>query len=682
MRRCPQATEADRDGVFIHLQKASLDHVRGSEDIDADGFPSLQQQPSALVDPSNYIDFSNSPDLLLLASQQQSALDTLAEVSRHHLDYSELHRTSFSADQGFNDNDRGQALAEQALAAQLQQATNESQSAPVAADNVPDPVIDGESLQPGINVLDAGTSLSGLRSDQGHPQHPNVAITARSAIDPELHSKTPGLQETVSSTKDDRDEMASTIVATPKSGLASDHQWTDHPMPGLASLVKPTRGRVRGRFSDTRRKEVSDLRKCGACIRCRMLKKSCSEGTPCNSCSHLESARIWKAKCLRTRLADECTLWCAKLFHAKAAVVVAATGESGLPHEIVSGPVDFRIATSEDLVLRFHARALRLHRITDHPVHGFDTTNSYLWVLMGEENIPEKLGPHLMGLADSLAESEKDALIKGTLKRAIRHAHEESAASPVSNTPQKTRSCYSLSENLVRASIELWTATSLLCGRHDLVPAAPPTSSDASALASENAVEAARLQLLAAIESLSATLAKNVVNALERRLMQRQQASRLATLLSTILLLHAMARMSALYERFEAQDSSTTTNGFRQWPLDVPPSKLCAQAEQLADILVNLLQMRALPPEVKTSAERTLVVVTSFVQMGRKVFDDSMLPPENQSSLLSDWLDPLQIDVRLLVAAKNGTDYEGMDKAELEELRHIAKLLLPMEPKL
>jgi hypothetical protein len=36
---------------------------------------------------------------------------------------------------------------------------------------------------------------------------------------------------------------------------------------------KPAKPKVRGRFSATRRREVQEVRKRGACIRCRMLKK-------------------------------------------------------------------------------------------------------------------------------------------------------------------------------------------------------------------------------------------------------------------------------------------------------------------------------------------------------------------------------------------------------------------------
>ena len=40
----------------------------------------------------------------------------------------------------------------------------------------------------------------------------------------------------------------------------------------------------RARFDPTRRKEVQEVRKIGACIRCRILRKNCGKGNPCDTC--------------------------------------------------------------------------------------------------------------------------------------------------------------------------------------------------------------------------------------------------------------------------------------------------------------------------------------------------------------------------------------------------------------
>ena len=67
--------------------------------------------------------------------------------------------------------------------------------------------------------------------------------------------------------------------------------------------------KVRGKFSDVRRQEVQNVRKQGACIRCRMLRKTCSGESPCKTCASVTSARIWKLECLRTNIYKELDIY-------------------------------------------------------------------------------------------------------------------------------------------------------------------------------------------------------------------------------------------------------------------------------------------------------------------------------------------------------------------------------------
>jgi hypothetical protein len=55
----------------------------------------------------------------------------------------------------------------------------------------------------------------------------------------------------------------------------------------FGNSTKPTKPKVRGRFSAARRREVQEVRKRGACIRCRMLKKPvCSIISVLMSCQY------------------------------------------------------------------------------------------------------------------------------------------------------------------------------------------------------------------------------------------------------------------------------------------------------------------------------------------------------------------------------------------------------------
>ncbi|KAL9124007.1 MAG: hypothetical protein Q9217_006621 [Psora testacea] len=57
-------------------------------------------------------------------------------------------------------------------------------------------------------------------------------------------------------------------------------------------------GRRKGPLRPDQRKQASEIRKMGACLRCKFLKKTCDTGEPCQGClpSH---ARLWQVPCTR-----------------------------------------------------------------------------------------------------------------------------------------------------------------------------------------------------------------------------------------------------------------------------------------------------------------------------------------------------------------------------------------------
>ena len=62
-------------------------------------------------------------------------------------------------------------------------------------------------------------------------------------------------------------------------------------------------GRRKGPLRPDQRKQASEIRKLGACLRCRFLKKTCDKGEPCGGCqpSH---ARLWQVPCTRIDIKD------------------------------------------------------------------------------------------------------------------------------------------------------------------------------------------------------------------------------------------------------------------------------------------------------------------------------------------------------------------------------------------
>ena len=104
-------------------------------------------------------------------------------------------------------------------------------------------------------------------------------------------------------------ELLRNGAATHPRPIAMNPHQQQLPYPDVNMTHTRQKPKVRGRFSDHRRKEVQDVRKRGACIRCRMLKKPCSGEDPCSTCVNVESARLWKSPCIRTRIAEEFNLY-------------------------------------------------------------------------------------------------------------------------------------------------------------------------------------------------------------------------------------------------------------------------------------------------------------------------------------------------------------------------------------
>ncbi|KAL8647145.1 MAG: hypothetical protein Q9210_005730 [Variospora velana] len=71
------------------------------------------------------------------------------------------------------------------------------------------------------------------------------------------------------------------------------------PLPKVTLEASEKRvGRRKGPLRPDQRKQASEIRKLGACLRCKFLKKTCDKGEPCQGClpSH---ARLWQVPCTR-----------------------------------------------------------------------------------------------------------------------------------------------------------------------------------------------------------------------------------------------------------------------------------------------------------------------------------------------------------------------------------------------
>jgi hypothetical protein len=461
---------------------------------------------------------------------------------------------------------------------------------------------------------------------------------------------------------------------------------------------KPMKPKVRGRFTDSRRKEVQEVRKRGACIRCRMLKKPCSGDNPCNTCQNVESARLWKQPCIRTRIAEEFNLYSAGLhgvlaYHAtnqaKGQIRLDQTpGRIEASHHPESG------IFSTFTPLKCHQPSAAQNADIDPAIFAAVSTPD-LELIDGEDDISGKLDLYMKKIGHHFVQSEDSAFMKITQQTVMRLA-----------SPNQ--------DGLLAKVMELWHYTQILTSRNlhwhlFSNPSLPPTLSaptlsptdmeDATrspitALNHPSSYNLIKMQLMGATEKRAACVARVVMNDLERRLLQRQQANPFETFLVAVILLASVERMCWLFRTWEVANpsdpahvdahtdpvskvdedtdlvsalqspplSSTDANvqaapRHPKWPLDKSAASFSQQGERFSDILNMLLKMRGVPPKpIPRSTDGMLVMWGDDVD-----------------ETIREWYEGIAVTTQILDERANAK-FEGADPAEWE-LKFVGKII-------
>ncbi|KAI9757244.1 MAG: hypothetical protein M4579_003544 [Chaenotheca gracillima] len=377
------------------------------------------------------------------------------------------------------------------------------------------------------------------------------------------------------------------------------------------------RPKVRGRFSVSRRKEVQEVRKRGACIRCRMLKKpvstdllckrnmlngrgQCSGESPCSTCQNVESARLWKQPCIRTRIADELELYSAGLH---AVLAHHAVNEAKRLFEF--RPTSDKIETTYFLESTDDATfgALCGHS------NGLDPWNNSsgsepktLWLLDGEkDDLAGKLESYVKKMSPVFVQREPSPFMRSTLALAS-----ELAIDKKDQLLGLVLDLWSLTHSLVDIELE-WKITRI---------SDPQIGGERTPIDAESDGRSYNLlctQLRSAAEKKAAQLSKTILNELERRLLQRSQSGNFETFLVALCMLNCVERATWLFTTWDNEEYTT------KWPLDHKPSYFTKQSEHFADMLQMLLKMRGLPPKTDPQAGDNTILIPKNIETTEEV---------------------------------------------------------------
>lgn len=493
-----------------------------------------------------------------------------------------------------------------------------------------------------------------------------------------------------------KDDQLSKTSAHPRP-IAMNPNPQTHFTTDFSVNQKVSKPKVRGRFSDTRRKEVQEVRKRGACIRCRMLKKPCSGDNPCNTCQNVESARLWKQPCIRTRIAEEFNLYTAGLHTTLAHhAVYQARGSirlNQIPGRIEAShyPQSGHFATFNPVNCQQSANAQGTD-IDPAIFPGLRTPD--LELIDTDDDISGKLDLYIKKMASTFFETEESSFMKTTIQTAL-----SITASSQDQLLPKTLELWNFTRTLTSKTLE-WRFFS----NPSLAPTmAPPKLSETdmedpnrtpiTIVNHASSYNLIKTQLMGASERRAACLARVIMNDLERRLLQRQQANPFETFLVAVILLACVERMCWLFRTWEVpsatgnadmdptQSAAHTDTEFAstlqpenpsaavcqdgsqghpvrpRWPLDKSPAAFSQQGERFSDILNMLLKMRGVPPKPTPRNTDGMLVVWA---------DDA---DEN----VRNWYDGIAVNPNMLDEKVNSR-FVGEDPREWE-LKYVGKII-------
>ena len=349
----------------------------------------------------------------------------------------------------------------------------------------------------------------------------------------------------------------------------------------------------RARFNATRRKQVQEVRKIGACIRCRVLRKTCSQGQPCDTCRKVLSPRVWRSGCVRTKFSEQLDLYSAgvQIVLAQGRINVykqgMALGNHGLHIEASHFP-------EQEYKLRL--QVLQRDGIRDpdgkvEPTPPGEGPTHYPVILVDNDSqdVPAKVEMYMREVLPELIKREPSHFMQVTLQTALELAS-------------------TTNDELLKKSLELWGLVEILdrerqwtiCVKANLEDS-PPVS-HIKEDKDQEVFTTICLQLAAAAERKAAATSKTLLTGMQRVLQDSKVKIDYSMYFATLILLNCVEKSTWAFKAWEQP------NLRGMWPLEKEPGSFAQQGYVIANLLRMLLGIRkALPRTACRESDGKLV---------------------------------------------------------------------------
>ncbi|KAK3391052.1 hypothetical protein B0H63DRAFT_389690 [Podospora didyma] len=348
----------------------------------------------------------------------------------------------------------------------------------------------------------------------------------------------------------------------------------------------------RARFNATRRKQVQEVRKIGACIRCRVLRKTCSQGEPCDTCRKVLSPRVWRSGCVRTKFSEQLDLYSAGV-----QIVQAQHRINALKQAVTLGKhgICVEVCHFTDYSTRLRLQVLQRDGIReadgkiDKSVAEGSPSNYRIMMLDNDtQDVPARVEAYMREVLPELIRREPSQFMQVTLQTAVDIAN-------------------STNDELLKKSLELWGLVEILDRERQWTIGIKPGAGDIPVdfIKEDNDEEVFTticLQLTAAAERKAAATSKALLTGMQRVLQDSKVKVDFNMYFATLILLNCVEKSTWAFKAWEQPNLRP------QWPLQKEPNSFTQQGYVIANLLRMLLSIRkALPRTARRESDGKLI---------------------------------------------------------------------------
>ncbi|KAM7204473.1 hypothetical protein V8F20_003589 [Naviculisporaceae sp. PSN 640] len=627
-KRCPAISQEDRLNCLMALSGMTHPSHKLQSNRNAQVQAQLQTQVQGHVQAHGLpnVGSIDVPMMQTEAERDWTALGVLAEVSRH-FDLNEksdvpVQHASANMQPGSQPTEQRFELPEQFQGDSANPNRDSTEEKPkLLRDGTMSPTAE-ERLQEALRAEDANADSSNLTMAAAaaarlqpttllDPQLLGEEVAAAAAAEAASATVAAALASSLQTVEQTSSEVSPAIPIT------SGQPWGEltygagafqtHPLPVVDNIshnMMPMKGgfrlggeggagvrarHSRARFDPARRKQVQEVRKIGACIRCRVLRKTCSEGSPCVTCRKVLSPRVWRSGCVRTKFSETLDLYSAGV------QVVLAQGRINAVKQSIAVSnnrlqIEARHFPDQESCLQLQVLQREVPKEESDTTEGVVSPRPHPVVMvdMDTQDVPARVEAYMREALPELIRREPSNFVQVTLQTAMKIAS-------------------STNDELLKKSLELWGLVELLDRERGWQMAVKTGVDDVPCDyirygEDDEVFTTICLQLSAAAERKASATSKALLTGMQRVLQDSKVKIDFNMYYAALILLNCVEKSTWAFRAWDQPN-------LRQlWPLEKNPGEFTEQGYVIADLLRMLLKIRkALPQTIRRESDGKLV---------------------------------------------------------------------------